>query len=88
MVLEEIGLGSVQIIPVDNVKTDKIVANINFDNWEEKVTNATGYREVNGKTGIVAGSGFEADTKYSVTAAEDATSGAGKSFLFVPNPEL
>ncbi len=85
VVLEEIGLGSVQIIPVDNVKTDKIVANINFDNWEEKVTNATGYREVNGKTGIVAGSGFEADTKYSVTAAEDATSGAGKSFLFVPN---
>ncbi len=84
-VLEEVGLGSAEIIPVDNVKTDKIVANINFDNWEEKVTNATGYREVNGKTGIVAGSGFEADTKYSVTAAEDATSGAGKSFLFVPN---
>lgn len=25
-VLEEIGLGSAQIIPVDNVKTDKIVA--------------------------------------------------------------
>ena len=84
-VLEEVGLGSAEIIPVDNVKTDKIIASINFDNWDEKVAQSNGYREVNGLTGYIAGSGFEADTKYSVTGAEDATSGMGKSFLFVPN---
>lgn len=84
-VLEEVGLGSAEIIPVDNVKTDKIIANINFDNWEAKVTNDSTLREVNGKTGYIAGSGFESDTKFSVTDTEDATSGTGKSFLFIPN---
>mgnify|MGYP004640740353 CR=1 FL=1 len=88
MVLEEVGFGSVAIIPLENAKMDKVVSSINFDDWTS-IENKN-YESDNGvEKGYYAATGFEFDktppTKVELASDVDATSGSGKSVKFTPN---
>ena len=88
MVLEEVGFGSVTIIPLENAKMDKVVSSISFDDWT-KAEQSTPVADTGIASGYYAASGFETSatppTKLELSADVDATSGSGKSIKFTPN---
>ena len=67
------------------VTVKKTVAQTNFDDWTTGTVKRNHYyTEVNDYK-VVDGNGFDNNTKISISEADDATTGGGKSFLFVPN---
>ncbi len=84
ILVEEIGLGTVNLTPIENIKADKVLINNTFDSFTS-LSNTGTEDAYNGKLWAYNGSGFETDTKLTLSTTEDHTSGSGKSVLFQPN---
>ena len=84
IMVEEIGLGAVDIVPTEAKGKDKVVSAISFDEWPGLWSNNF-LPEVNSDTGCFSTAGMSSIVGRCSLSDENHAGGEGKSFLFTPD---